>query len=371
MDAKLADQIYECAFIPERWPDVISELARIANARTGSLHISSGGVHRALSSNEAMFKDVRPLVESGWIARSARVERFFAMRHPGFLREVDVFEGEELEAYFKNDPTCREILIPRGLGRIAATTLDLPTADRAFISFEREWFKGVVEDEAIRELDALRPHIARSALMSTLLQLQQARIVGATLDALGLPALVLDDRGKVLAANQSAEECASLIFWRAHDHVALKDGAADSLLRAAVASISLSSVSVRSFPVRESNGVASTVAHIVPIRLAAQDIFSRCVAALVLTPVTAPGAPPVELVQSLFDLTPAEARVARGVAAGKTLEDIAGDNGVAATTVRTQMRGVFEKTGCSRQAEVAALLIGVSAVRLGGSDQNR
>jgi hypothetical protein len=50
------------------------------------------------------------------------------------------------------------------------------------------------------------------------------------------------------------------------------------------------------------------VAHTIPIRLSARDIFLRCAAVLALTPVARPQAPPVELVQALFDLTPAEAQ---------------------------------------------------------------
>jgi DNA-binding CsgD family transcriptional regulator len=75
-------------------------------------------------------------------------------------------------------------------------------------------------------------------------------------------------------------------------------------------------------------------------------------------------APPVELVQSLFDLTPAEARVARGLAAGKTVDDIAADGGTSANTIRTQVRGVLEKTGCNRQVDIVALLTAISATRL-------
>jgi DNA-binding CsgD family transcriptional regulator len=57
-----------------------------------------------------------------------------------------------------------------------------------------------------------------------------------------------------------------------------------------------------------------------------------------LTPVTLPQAPPVELVQSLFDLTPAEARVAGSLAVGKTVEDIATDGGISPNTIRTHVR---------------------------------
>jgi DNA-binding CsgD family transcriptional regulator len=84
---------------------------------------------------------------------------------------------------------------------------------------------------------------------------------------------------------------------------------------------------------------------------------------LTLTPVTPPQAPPVELVQSLFDLTPAEARVARSLASGKAVETIAADGGVSLSTIRTHVRGVLEKTGCNRQIDVVALLTAISATR--------
>ena len=90
-------------------------------------------------------------------------------------------------------------------------------------------------------------------------------------------------------------------------------------------------------------GEQSMVAHVVPIRLSARDIFTQSTALLVLTPVTLPNAPAVELVQSLFDLTPAEARVARNLAMGKTVEDIAHGGGLALSTVRTHVRGLLGK----------------------------
>jgi DNA-binding CsgD family transcriptional regulator len=81
---------------------------------------------------------------------------------------------------------------------------------------------------------------------------------------------------------------------------------------------------------------------------------------LALTPVTLPQAPPVELVQSLFDLTPAEARVARDLTTGQTVEEIATSGSVSIATVRSQVRGIMEKIGCRRQAEVVALLSGIA-----------
>jgi DNA-binding CsgD family transcriptional regulator len=80
---------------------------------------------------------------------------------------------------------------------------------------------------------------------------------------------------------------------------------------------------------------------------------------LILTPVTAAQAPPVELVRSLFDLTPAETRVARAIAAGGSVEDIAAAANLSVNTIRSQLNRVFMKTGCTRQGELVALLGGI------------
>jgi len=153
-------------------------------------------------------------------------------------------------------------------------------------------------------------------------------------------------------------------MWRALDRVSLTDRLADQLLRDAISTIEMPQGGVRSFPVRHAESGTAMVAHLIPIRLSARDVFLRSAAALVLTPVTAPQAPPVELVQSLFDLTPAEARVARSLAGGETVDSIASVQGVSQNTVRSHIRGVLEKTGCNRQADVVSLLTSISPGRL-------
>ena len=60
----------------------------------------------------------------------------------------------------------------------------------------------------------------------------------------------------------------------------------------------------------------------------------------------------------------AEAQVARGLAAGETVNSLATSRGVSENTIRMQVRGVLEKTGCNRQTDVVALLAAVSSVRL-------
>ena len=100
------------------------------------------------------------------------------------------------------------------------------------------------------------------------------------------------------------------------------------------------------------------ILHLIPIKRAANDIFSRVTAILVVTPVVPAEVPTAEVLQGLFDLTPAEARVARAVGRSETIETIAKAFGVSKGTVRNQLKAVFAKTGVARQADLARLLSG-------------
>ncbi len=60
--------------------------------------------------------------------------------------------------------------------------------------------------------------------------------------------------------------------------------------------------------------------------------------------------------QAMFGLTRAEARVARGLAQGRTLEQIRRLNGVSITTLRTQLARLYEKTGATNQAQLVAMV---------------
>ena len=229
-----------------------------------------------------------------------------------------------------------------------ATAIPIPTGEHATFVLSRPTEFGPFDRVSAARLDELRPHLARSVLISARLQLERARVAGEALAALGVPALVVDERGTVLFANTLIKSMTGHVVWRAFGRVSLKDKAADQLLREAIATIDSGlAIGVRSFPVRDPEAQTALVAHVIPIRLSARDIFLRCAAVLAMTPVAAPKAPPVELVQSLFDLTPTEARVARSLASGKTVEDIASDGGVSLNTVRTHVRGVLAKTGAT------------------------
>jgi DNA-binding CsgD family transcriptional regulator len=102
------------------------------------------------------------------------------------------------------------------------------------------------------------------------------------------------------------------------------------------------------------------ILHLVPVRGSAHDVFGGAGSVVVVTPVQPRAVPNAEVLQGLFDLTPAEARVARAIAAATRIVDIAGDLRISQETVRTQLKAVLGKTGVGRQADLVALLSGLA-----------
>jgi DNA-binding CsgD family transcriptional regulator len=65
----------------------------------------------------------------------------------------------------------------------------------------------------------------------------------------------------------------------------------------------------------------------------------------------------------LFGLSAAEARLARALCHGDSLEEYATDQGLKLPTVKTQLRSIFAKTGTERQSSLVRVLLGVPVVR--------
>lgn len=356
MNRELIDRIYECSFVPELWPDVLDEIASLVDARGGQLFAVR---EKAMSwvTSTSLTETFQAYLDDGWFAQCNRRVCLFSQNLPTFLSEDDFWSREELD----NNIIYRDFFRPRGLGWSASTGLAMPTRDNIVFTVERDYARGPVEKDHVDTLNALRPHLARSGFIAARLSLKNAQTANNTLAALGMPALVLDEHGVVIEANAAMNESPGLVRWRANDRIALGDDSADGLLRSALSQLdNLAQAAVQSFALRSQDGTAAQVAHIVPIRRSALDIFGRSCALLIFTPVTGRKAPPVELLRSLFDLTPSEARVARGLATGESLDDIAATGGVTRNTVRSQLQQVLEKIGCTRQAEVTALLSNIA-----------
>jgi DNA-binding CsgD family transcriptional regulator len=357
LDPDLLAMIYEAAAIPSQWPVVLGKLAGLVSAfGSGIISVDNAQSVRFITTDNYrhIYENV---VENLKRYDNVRPQRSIARGYFGFLTDLDLCTVEELEA----DPLYTEGLYPYGLGWTMGAPIPSPSADLAFFDFARKRDDGPFGDAEKQILDTYRPHLARAALMATRLELQRAQATVSTLTVLGLPGAVVNRGGRVVAANPLFEKLAPRVAIGAFDSLSLNDSAQNALLRKGLQATGLDNVG--SIPIGATEPDPALVVHLVPVQRTAQDVFIGASHIVLVTPVTAPAAPLTNLLAGLFDLTPAEAAVARGIAGGDSIPEFAKKNGVSPETVRTQLRAVFEKTGTRRQVDLVRLLAGTTPVR--------
>lgn len=352
---RLIDRIYEAAIVPNLWDGVLHDLSEMVGCfgAVFSTTASTDNVGRWISSNTLRDLMADFASDTELQANNLWLQRAMAARHHGFVGNDKLYGPEELE----RNLSYSKFFYPRGLGYCAGTVIPMPNGDMAVFNLERRYADGPVPDDAIAALDAIRPHLGRAAVIATRLNLERATAIVDALGSAGLPAAVLAKSGRVLAANDRLEGLTEQFMILAHDKIAVADRRANALLGTAIERIA-STPTTRSIPIPASSGAPSAVAHILPLPGEAADIFFRAQALLVVTQLDRPAAPTAELLGGLFDLTPAEARVARCIAEGKSTEEAASILKLSRETVRWYLKAIFAKTGVSRQAELSALLSG-------------
>jgi len=345
----LADRVYEASVLPELWPDVLRRIASLTDG-AGSVVLSVRGHDVRYMTSSAELDVLAAEYFKAFPGTNERMRRLLETQRAGFVTDAEVFSPEERAT----EPIFRDFLTPRGYGNGVATALSMPTGE--FIVFHTEGRSGTGPwtPPPVAALDALRPHLARSAYISSRLSFERARTAVDTLHGLGLAACAVTRSGAVMVANAEFERETGYWTTRGGGRIALEDRRADELLRGTLAA---GGTGVCSLPLVPRGPEPPAVLHVVPMRRAAQDLFTHAVAILVLTKASSEPTTAIPLLQTLFDLSPAEAEIAARIAAGATPLQIAAASGRSVSTVRNQLKSVLAKTGCRRQADLTRLLV--------------
>ena len=345
MSETLTDRIYEAAFVPELWPQVLDDMSALSQS-VGGVVFASGARHASRWSASASVHDIFTAYVQDPAAPPARAH---LKSYAGFQREVDVMARSELA----RDP-LQGWLRAKGLGWHVGTVIPMPSGETVIVSLERRYSEGPHPDAVLAILDALRPHLARTTLIAARLGLERARSAVSTLEAIGLPAAVLSGTGRILAANALLDKVAG-VLPAAHGRLLLADAAADRLLRETTESIGNSALP-RSIPLPASPSRTAAIVHVLPLRGAAHDIMGG-ETLVAITPVNMTAdVPDTVLLQGLFDLTPKEARLAASLAGGRSLKQAAAEQGIQVSTARSYVEGILRKTGTHQQSQLVALL---------------
>ena len=360
--SELIAHIYDAAIAAERWPTVLGKIAEFTGGQVAGLlskdSVSrAGNVHYDHGTAESFLQSYR---DTYWRYDPLSPLLFYD------VGEVVVATEQMTEHEFRESRFHREWLEPQGWIDCANVVLDKSATSFAILSVVRKAPHPPVDEEMLRRIHLLIPHVRRAVLIGRLVDLKtaEADTFADIFDRLSAGMFLLDQSCAIVHANRPG---AALLDARAamvsrggklviHDDKAARELAAGLRVvreNAGALSIPLSSRDDERY-----------LAHLLPLTSGERrraGLNYAAVAALFVHPAVleaAPAAPAV--IAKTFGLTMAELRVLMAVVNIGGVAETAEALGIAETTTKTHLQRIFGKTGTSRQADLVRLVAGYS-----------
>jgi DNA-binding CsgD family transcriptional regulator len=329
---------YEAGADPERWPLFLEKVATTIADGSSGLQIQDLGRDEG-SFAFAVLAD--PAYIDAYEKHFAALNPWTRLGAPKMQPGLVIYDEMVLSTrQLKKTEFYGDFLRPQGIAHSLAGVIDREGDITAFVSFCRSARRGPWTADEIGLLANLMPHLQRAVQIHRRLgseRLQHEALV-ETADRLPWGVLFLDTSRRVVFENEWARN----LDKHVRAEISVVANAGGGLVR------------------RKSRApLRVTVAT-----LAARDPIMRERPALVVFIVDPDARPPTpeKVLRDAHRLTRAEARLALALGEGSTLVEIADQTGVSASTLRTHLKRVFEKTGTCRQSELVRLVLLLSGV---------
>jgi DNA-binding CsgD family transcriptional regulator len=358
----LLPTVYDAAIEPEQWPEVLGRLAGLFGASYGGLVLGDPALG---------IEQIGSVGSEPSFSRSYRTH--FGRMDPVVPEVIGAPVGTMLtdtmvmpKAAMERTEFYQDWVRPQGLHSVLAGNLvgEGGTVSVALVSRSRQ-------EEEFRQADLelfsiIAPHLQRAVKIQ--LRLRDLRVERSialdALDRLAHGILVTDEASQVLLANRIAEQILGEADGLGSGRSGLYTGTATQTNQ------------LRHFVARAAgaHGRMCVGAALLIDRPSTKQPFQVLVSPLragfawlgiswktsgALIVIVDPERQPKDVevhLKSLFGLTRTEARVARGIAAGEGLVNVAESLGIFPSTARTHLHRIFEKTQTRRQAELAKMV---------------
>lgn len=360
--SSIIGDIYDCTLNPSGWTAVLTRIATAVDAAYTTISLASTSDLQG-----------RMAAHSPWDKEQLRIlnDEYGVHGIPGLstvlFGDVDTpwaTLSSMTEDDFQQSPFYKNWVKPQGL-RDGCITKFAHTADRiGLIGAVTRANRDIVTADERHFLSLLSPHLRRAALIGDLLD--QSRVMTSlyktALDRLETAVVLSDASATVLYANGQAQSMFSAgrpIISASGKLKAANDRATaalvDALARTTGDEGSLGRRGI-GIPV-SAQGEAPAVAYVLPLTLGSERAVYRPATAAVFISTAAKSAPPPETTLiTLFDLTPAEARVMTQIGSGSSSVETAKTLNISENTLKTHLGRVFSKTGSERQADLLKIL---------------
>ena len=370
----LIDRIYESAMQPKAWSEVLAGMSEWFGGSPvlGELYIPHGEEPYASVGLQEEFHATFMRDWFQYVPWKSEFDSHFTDRFRPFsetLPDVDLETNDFFLRWMK----------PQGLAPIwpitITITLDLEVVRMVggIMVFRRKG-EGPFPEEDVRATEVLLPHFHRAMRLRIALDAgKSARVpLAEVLDRLPLGLLVLDRKGNVVMENESASQILALgdgisigatgVAARdPHENKTLRD----AFERAMNPTLELSGDATVFVQVTRPSMKPPYEVMVAPLAFATAGSISEAAAiAFFISDPEAEHVPASKALEEIYALTPAESEIARLLARGLSIDEIADDRNISVNTARSHLKRIYSKTGTSRQSELLALVLtGVGSIR--------
>jgi DNA-binding CsgD family transcriptional regulator len=364
-DGDLIAAIYDAIIEPSGWDEVIRRIVEATGSVSGIIatHQVDRAAHRTLSVHIPAMYNIDPFWSDAFVQTYHKINPLdvaVLAVAPGvvnsgtYVTQTDNFRATRFHNEFLRPQRHADGV---GIGFVRTPT----TA--GYLTLQRSPNTISVEPEQRKLLEALAPHLQRSAAIHDLLYRTRATTesLGAAVAAAGFAVFLLTGDCRVVFANPKAEDLARCQTGVRYEHGRI--AATSPALTARLCALACQAASPKTgeghaggtIELCRGENRPPLVAHVVPLApnrtMAIFDVDRPAAALFIVDPAAGLGAQ-LQRFAASFGLTGAETRVLAEIIAGNGLPAAAARLKISGAAVRTHAYRILEKTGTTRQTEL-------------------
>lgn len=348
---------------PKAWVSVYERMAALVEADgQGAITVFDRQREKMVSMEGRLDRELADDYLSKLQFSSALRLKFAELKVGERLNRQSIISDQEL----RDHPSYRSIYQRGGIFHLEYRVFLEEGPVQAGIVFTRSEGRKNFSSDDLAAMDHLMPHLARAFQMRfRLLHVQkQNAMINSLFDRVANGVLVLDQTKSVKYTNAAAREMIALkdgLSVNAKNVLAASHAPSETELRQAIDKILESPLEINtelSVPVERPSGRRAYELSLVRLDTNGNSPFdSESLVSVFVSDFSYEPNQDGAKLQHLFDLTPAESRLAMHVAGGRSLNQIADLLGISKSTARTHLKRILSKTSTHSQGELIRLLL--------------
>jgi DNA-binding CsgD family transcriptional regulator/PAS domain-containing protein len=350
---ELVGLCYECVLDDSAWLPLLERLIAASGHQQGLLLFADYRKYGAQASTTLNLCD--PAVIDAYNRHYCHLDPSFNLVHS---RSVGYWSNDRIDIgpeRIRRDPYYQEFCIPFGLHNLSCIKLEQQADSDIYLTVLNELGAPLPTAQQYGLLQRVSPHLLKAAKLSNKvnrLELELAKR-DLLLDHHPTPLWLLDGDGHVLHCNQAAARCMSQSGFPFYEHFTrLHSKSQDTSLQALIHHAAGKDGKRRAGRLCLNT---SQQQELLVTPVPAESAFNQSLQKPLVLLALLGNQPQSPLLAELFQLSPAEQRLAELLAQSFTPEGCAQRLKVSINTVRSQLRALFRKTDTTRQAELVNL----------------